>query len=104
MPRTLSTSQHDVLLDMLRTARARQGLTQKALADALGFRQSDISKAERGVRRLDVLEVSHWVRALGLTFIAFAQALDERLSGQEALSAQVVRAAAPDHRKSDPRK
>lgn len=104
MPRTLSTPQYDVLLDMLREARARQGVTQGALADALGFRQTDISKTERGVRRLDVLELREWIGALGLNFIEFATALNERLEGHEALRAQIVRAAGPRHRKQGARK
>lgn len=85
MPRTVSTPQHDVLLDMLRDARARQGVTQEALADALGFRQTDISKSERGVRRLDVLELRAWVGALGLSFVEFSHQLDERLAAMETL-------------------
>lgn len=95
MPRTLSSPQHDLLLDMLREARSRQGVTQDALAEALGFRQTDISKTERGVRRLDVLELREWILALGLNFIEFANDLNERLEGHEALRAQIVRAAGP---------
>lgn len=68
---------------MLREARVRQGVTQGNLADALGFSQSDISKVERGVRRLDVLELRAWVSALGVSFLAFATELHERVSAQE---------------------
>lgn len=99
MPRTLSTSEHDVLLGMLRNARARQGVTQEALAVALGFRQSDISKAERGVRRLDDLELRQWVGALGLNFIELAQEVDQQLKGREARNSQIVRSVAPGRRK-----
>ncbi len=100
MARNISTLQHDALLEMLREVRARQGVTQGALADALGFRQTDISKSERGVRRLDVLELRAWINALGLSFVEFSQQLDERLAGMETLqrhassnAASVVRGA-----------
>lgn len=64
----------------------RQGVTQAALADALGFRQADISKVERGVRRLDVLELRAWVDALGVSFLAFASDLEAQLDAQDAIS------------------
>jgi transcriptional regulator with XRE-family HTH domain len=99
MPRTLSNPQHKILLGMLRDARARQGVTQEALADALGFRQADISKTERGVRRLDVLELRDWLRALGLNFVEFSQDLHDRLEGREALGRQTALAAGPRHQK-----
>lgn len=101
MPRTISTPQHDVLLGMLREARARQGVTQEALADALGFRQTDISKSERGVRRLDVLELRDWIGALGLNFVEFSQQLDERLAGMEALQRHASSLAARPVRRGD---
>lgn len=68
---------------MLREARVRQGVTQGNLADALGFNQSDISKVERGVRRLDVLELRAWVGALGISFLTFVTELHERVAARE---------------------
>lgn len=62
-------------IGMLREARARQGVTQEALAEALGFRQTDISKTDRGVRRLDVLELHDRIGALGLSFVEFGKQL-----------------------------
>lgn len=85
MPRTHQTSQKDILLGMLREARAEHGVSQEMLADRLGFRQTDISKAERGVRRLDVLELRAWVVALGMPFPEFVAELDERLASLETL-------------------
>jgi transcriptional regulator with XRE-family HTH domain len=75
---------------MLRDARARCGATQVELADKLGIRQTDISKTERGVRRLDVLELRAWVSALGVSFADFASELDERLAATEMLQRQAV--------------
>ena len=42
-------------------------------------------KAERGVRRLDVLELRAWAAPLGMSFPAFATELDERLASLETL-------------------
>jgi transcriptional regulator with XRE-family HTH domain len=86
MPRSLSHSQYELFLSLLREVRLRQGVTQAALADALGFRQADISKVERGVRRLDVLELRAWVDALGVSFLAFASDLEAQLDAQDAIS------------------
>jgi transcriptional regulator with XRE-family HTH domain len=49
---------------MLAAARGEAGLTQSELAKRIKWKQTDISKVERGERRLDVAE-----------FLAFAEAL-----------------------------
>ncbi len=88
MPRTLTTQPRDVFLGMLREVRARQGVTQAALAEVMGFRQTDISKVERGVRRLDVLELRAWMSALGIPVAEFVSELDRRLTSIEVLGQQ----------------
>jgi transcriptional regulator with XRE-family HTH domain len=55
------------------------------LAERLKIRQSDVSKIERGVRRLDVVELHGWLRALGMPIYQFATVLDERLVAMSAL-------------------
>ena len=85
MPRTLPATQNDVFLDMLRESRVKMGVTQEALAAQLGFRQTDISKAERGVRRLDVLELRAWLTAIGVPFREFISQMDDRLASLETL-------------------
>lgn len=49
-------------LQRLRAAREESGLTQADVAEKLGVDQSWISKAERGVRRLDIIELSKFAR------------------------------------------
>jgi transcriptional regulator with XRE-family HTH domain len=49
---------------MLVAAREEAGVTQTALATSIKWQQTDISKVERGERRLDVAE-----------FLIFAEAL-----------------------------
>jgi transcriptional regulator with XRE-family HTH domain len=73
---------------MLKEVRTRQGVSQAALADAIGFRQTDVSKVERGVRRLDVLELRAWMSALGTPVAEFVSELDARLSSTEVLGRQ----------------
>lgn len=50
---------------MLVEARNDAGITQVELAEKIGWEQTDISKVERGERRLDVVE-----------FLQFAKAID----------------------------
>jgi transcriptional regulator with XRE-family HTH domain len=49
-------------LERLRAAREEAGLTQAETASKLGVDQSWVSKVERGVRRLDVIELCRFAR------------------------------------------
>ncbi len=60
-----------MLLQLLVEARRQQGVTQVDLAKRLRERQSWISKCERGVRRLDVVELEIWCEALGIPLREF---------------------------------
>lgn len=64
MPRSVFTDAYAVLLDVLVDARKRAGLTQVELSERLGKPQPFISKVERGVRRIDVIEFYAIARAL----------------------------------------
>ncbi len=98
MPRTAPPNQTDVLLALLREARQSAGVTQTALAEFLGFRQTDISKVERGDRRLDILELRAWVDGLGVPFLDFVEELHRRLAAQEVLHTQASGAKAVRNR------
>lgn len=74
------TRQYEILLGMLREARANSGLTQVEVAEKLEISQSDVSKCEQGARRLDVIELKLWVEALGGRLPEFLQAFEARLS------------------------
>jgi transcriptional regulator with XRE-family HTH domain len=86
MPKTLYTAPHQVLLALMREARLAAGLTQTELASRLGVQQGVISKCESGTRRLDVIELHAWMKALGADFVAFARELDERLEAKTAVA------------------
>jgi transcriptional regulator with XRE-family HTH domain len=80
LPMQLSTfTEYEHFLEELRDARRRSGLSQEQLAKRIGQDQSFVSKAERGVRRVDVVELRQWVGALGGTLTEFVSAYETRL-------------------------
>jgi transcriptional regulator with XRE-family HTH domain len=83
MPEHRSKSIHEdayqVLVDCLRRARLRAGLTQSDLASKLGSAQPYVSKYERSERRLDILEAREICIALGLPFREFIDQFEAAL-------------------------
>ncbi|MET0183184.1 MAG: helix-turn-helix transcriptional regulator [Caulobacterales bacterium] len=65
MPRSVFTDAYSIVLKTLLEAREAAGLTQIDLAARLDRPQPFISKVERGVRRLDIVEFYAWARAIG---------------------------------------
>ena len=80
MPTSRISESTRVLLQLLRQSRTLAGLTQVDMAGALSLKQSDVSKIERGVRKIDVMELRRWAVAVGVPFEEFARELDERWS------------------------
>jgi transcriptional regulator with XRE-family HTH domain len=81
MLKSLHTKQNEILLLLLRCCRQAQRLRQSDLAVRLGLGQSTVSKIERGVRRLDVIEFCAWLKALDVDPVAFMRELHNRLEG-----------------------
>ncbi|MBU4281593.1 MULTISPECIES: helix-turn-helix transcriptional regulator [Comamonadaceae] len=78
----------DVLLiftELLRSARSDSGMSQIELGERLGVHQSVVSKVERGVRRLDVVELRAWLSALSVPLLDFVERLDRELASRESL-------------------
>lgn len=63
-------------------------MSQTTLAEGMGWAQTDVSKVERGVRRLDVLELRTWVATLGSGIEEFVRELNLRLESAEHLDQQ----------------
>jgi transcriptional regulator with XRE-family HTH domain len=71
---------YGILTDLLVTARRSAGVTQKVLAERLSIGQSSVSKVERGVQRLDLVELQRWLAAIGQPSLTqFAAAFEDRL-------------------------
>lgn len=82
---------------LLRQARSEVGLSQTELADLLGADQTYVSKCETGGRRMDIIELRAWVRALGVPLASFIEDFDAKL---EALA--VSRSAAHNRARRGP--
>lgn len=79
MEKTIHTKDQKTLLRLLKEVREKAGLTQEDLAARLGETQSFVSKCERGERRLDILEIRHFCKSIGIPFPQFCKQLDAAL-------------------------
>ena len=71
---------YDIFAELLVSARRSAGVTQKALAEKLAIGQSSVSKVERGVQRLDLVELQLWLSAIGSpSLAAFAAEFEDRV-------------------------
>lgn len=80
MQKSIYSTDYQHFLLELRGLRTSAGVSQEQLAAALGEHQTFVSKVERGVRRLDVVELRLWLHALGTSFLDFCETLDTRLA------------------------
>lgn len=69
MGSTIHSDQYQALLDLVREARTKTGLSQAELAKKLGRPQSWVSKVETGERRLDLEELRQVCEALGIDMV-----------------------------------
>ena len=74
--RSRFTPEYECLLERLRSARSRARVTQADLANRLGVPQQYISRFENGETRMDVVQLWHYCRALGVRFSAMCRHLD----------------------------
>lgn len=78
MDKSLFTHNYRIFLELLRSTRDKAGLTQADLAIRLGATQSFVSKCERGERRIDVVELRRWCKALRVSFSDFVAEFNRR--------------------------
>lgn len=83
MSTLLSKNVYTNFLLALKDARVSRGITQGDLAIKLKSTQSFVSKVERGERRLDVLELRKWCKAIGVEFTKFVKSIDVTLDGDK---------------------
>lgn len=79
MQKSLHTTSYAQFRELLKTLREEAGLTQIELAERLNVGQDFISKTERGVRRLDVVELRLYCHGLGVPFTVVTERLDREL-------------------------
>ncbi len=65
MRRSTQTEHHLMLRELLLATRKAYGVTQAEVAKRLGRPQSFVAKVENGERRLDVVELVSYARAIG---------------------------------------
>lgn len=65
---TIYDKDYQALIKALTKYRKEKGVSQAQLAEQIEMPQYDISKVENFVRRLDVLELSAWLSALGAKY------------------------------------
>jgi transcriptional regulator with XRE-family HTH domain len=77
--KTIHSPEYAIFLRLLRQTRERQEVTQEQLAERWGATQSFVSKCERGERRIDVLELRSFCRAMGVSLVNFVAELEQLL-------------------------
>ncbi len=78
--KSIYTPQQRQFLALLRQVRVEAGLTQTELSERLEVPQSRISDYERGNRRMYLLELYQYCRALGIPLTDFVRRVEEIVS------------------------
>jgi transcriptional regulator with XRE-family HTH domain len=79
MPKSIYRSEYTTLRELIREVRLSQGVTQEMLSERLGRSQSFVSDIERGVRRIDALELRDLCLLLDSDLPSFISELEKRL-------------------------
>lgn len=81
--KSIHNKAYQQLLELLRSKRVENGITQEELAQRLGVRQGIVSKIETHERRLDIIELRDICRAIGISFPEFIKQLDDCITREE---------------------
>lgn len=73
MPKAIYRTEYEVFLTLLKSRRIKAGLTQIECSNALGRPQSFMSDVERGVRRLDIIQIHDLCNVLGCDLVELIQ-------------------------------
>ncbi|MBK5002438.1 helix-turn-helix transcriptional regulator [Pseudomonas sp. S31] len=80
MTKAIYRREHVIFLQELKRMRVESGMTQAQCSAALGRPQSFMSDVERGVRRLDMVQLRDLCLVLGGDLIAFTKSFEHALS------------------------
>ena len=83
MQKSRIAKEYRLFLAFLKKTRQDAGLTQTQLAKKLKTTQSFVSKVERGERRLDIIELRLWTRALSVELSSFIAGLEVHLKSSK---------------------
>ena len=78
MEKSLFTREYKTFCRLLQESRKESGLSQVELASRLRETQSEVSKFERGERRLDLVQLQRWCKALGVSLADFVRRFEEQ--------------------------
>lgn len=71
MEKSIISKDYILFLDFLKKTRQDVKITQNQIAKKLKLTQSQVSKVERGERRIDYIELRKWLHALGVPITDF---------------------------------
>ncbi|MGE8449844.1 MAG: helix-turn-helix domain-containing protein [Pseudomonadales bacterium] len=79
MPKAIYRSEYDVFLTLLKARRVKAGLTQTECSSSLGRPQSFMSDVERGVRRLDIIQINDLCGVLGCDLVELIREFSDEI-------------------------
>jgi len=82
MSKTIYRTEYATLLRMLREARLAAGITQIQCSVEMGRSQSFVSDIERGIRRLDIVQLRDLCRVFGITLTEFVTEFENDLAAK----------------------
>jgi transcriptional regulator with XRE-family HTH domain len=82
MTKAIYRPEYEVFLQQLKRMRTESGLTQAQCSAALGRPQSFMSDVERGVRRLDIVQLRDLCLVLGTDLSSFSRAYEQALEAK----------------------
>lgn len=80
MTKAIYRREHVVFLQVLKRMRVESGMTQAQCSAALGRPQSFMSDVERGVRRLDMVQLRDLCKVLGSDLVGFTKSFEAALN------------------------
>lgn len=82
MRKSVHRPEYQYVLECLQNVRRDAKLTQVELASKIGRTQAYVSSVERGIRRMDLLQVLDWCRACDVSMETLGAMLDQRIMGR----------------------
>jgi transcriptional regulator with XRE-family HTH domain len=79
MPKAIYRPEYAIFITLLRERRVAAGLTQTQCSERLGRPQSFMSDVERGIRRVDVVQIIDICKILECDFIGLMSDLQAKI-------------------------